>query len=416
MAAPAVGIWLLLRSFASGCTALTGVEAVSNGVLSFREPKVRTAKWTLTLIVAILGTLLIGLAVLIHAYGIVATDPGKTGYQSVLSLVTTAVMGRGVFYNITMVSVLLVLSLSANTSFAGFPQVCRLMAKDGYMPKAFLLRGRRFVYTIGTVTLTAASAGVLALFGGVTDRLIPLFAIGAFLAFTLSQAGMVQHWRKSDAPRARLYLAINAVGALATGTTAVIVFVAKFTSGAWLTMLVLVLLIAFMRAVYHHYAQVEDETHITDLDLRPDAKAPLFLLPVKRWNRASAAALRFANTLGGDLRVLHVSCDGEECEDMDVWRTMLGQAADRSQVTAPELVEVRSNYRAITGPLFDYVLQAEREHPDRTIAVVFPELVARHWYEHGLHNYRSLLLKARLFTGGCRRVTIMTVPWHLNAS
>ena len=415
-ATASVSVWLLLRSFASGCTALTGVEAVSNGVSSFREPKVRTAKQTLSVIVGILGILLMGVALLTRAYGITATTPGRAGYQSVLSLVTSHVMGRGVFYRITMASVLLVLSLSANTSFAGFPQVCHLLARDGYMPRAFQLRGRRMVYTGGIFVLAAGSALLLIVFGGVTDRLIPLFAVGAFLAFTFSQAGMVQHWRGSNAPRARLYLWINAVGAGATGVATTIVFVTKFTSGAWVTMCVLVPSVLLMRAVHRHYEQVQRETDVTSLNLDPESEAPLFLLPVECWNRAAVVALRFANNLGGELRVLHVTCDGEDeqCEDMDAWRTMLRRAADASRVKLPELVEVRSEYRAITGPLFFYVAKAEREHPQRMIAVVFPELVASRWYEHALHNYRSVLLKVKLFTGGCRRVTIMTVPWHMN--
>ncbi|HEX3969158.1 MAG TPA: APC family permease [Edaphobacter sp.] len=415
IAGPAVvSIWLLLRSFASGCTALTGVEAVSNGVQSFEEPKKKNAKRTLSVIVFILALLLAGLAILVHAYKITATDPGRAGYQSVLSIVTSAVMGRGIFYYVTIASILMVLSLSANTSFAGFPRVCGMIADDSYLPKAFSLRGRRLVYTGGVVVLGVLAAGVLVMFGGVTDRLIPLFAIGAFLAFTFSQAGMVQHWRRTGGPHSRLYLSINAVGAVATGVTTLLVFVAKFTSGAWITLAVLLSLILLMRGIHHHYEEVAAEIQVDTIAFEQVDEPPLLLLPVARWNRASVTALTFACALRGNVRVLHVQCDSGDEEDMEQWRRMLKQAAERSGVATPELIAVRSDYRAITGPLFQYVLRAEHENPRRSVAVLFPELVAARWYQQALHNYRAMLLKARLFFGGRRRVAIVNIPWQLS--
>src|SRR5579864_2124545 len=190
----AVSYWLLLKVFASGCTALTGVEAVSNGVKAFREPAVKNAQRTLTVIIFILGVLLAGISYLVKAYGIVATDPGQPGYQSILSMLVAAVFGKGFFYYLTIASILFVLSLSANTAFADFPRLCRAIAQNNYLPHGFAQRGRRLVYTYGIVVLAVLSGGLLILFGGVTDRLIPLYAVGAFLAFTLSQSGMVMHW------------------------------------------------------------------------------------------------------------------------------------------------------------------------------------------------------------------------------
>src|SRR5579863_7310452 len=192
----AISYWLLLKVFASGCTALTGVEAVSNGVKAFREPAVKNAQRTLTVIIFVLAVLLGGISFLVKVYGIAATDPGRPGYQSLLSMLTAAVFGRGIFYYLTMGSILFVLSLSANTAFADFPRLCRSIAQNDYLPQAFGYRGRRLVYTYGIVVLAVLSGSLLILFGGVTDRLIPLYAVGAFLAFTLSQAGMVMHWRK----------------------------------------------------------------------------------------------------------------------------------------------------------------------------------------------------------------------------
>ena len=255
-----VGLWLLLQVFSNGCTAMTGVEAVSNGVRAFREPTVKTAQRALTVIIALLVLLLAGIAYLVRTYGIAATDPGQPGYQSILSMLVAAVAGRGWFYYVTIGSVLLVLSLSANTAFADFPRLCRAVAQNSYLPHAFGFRGRRLVYTEGILVLAALTAVLLWLFGGVTDRLIPLYAIGAFLAFTLSQAGMVAHWRRVGGDGAAHYMLVNGLGAVATGITSLVVLVTKFTQGAWVSVLLIVAMLATMVRVRRHYARVAEET------------------------------------------------------------------------------------------------------------------------------------------------------------
>src|ERR1700733_14884050 len=204
-----VGAWLLLKAFASGCTALTGVEAVSNGVRAFRDPTSENAKKTLTVIIGLLIILLAGIGWLVKVYHIAATDPGAMGYQSLLSMLVAAVAGKGVFYYVTIGSILLVLSLSANTAFADLPRLCRIIALDSYLPKSFATLGRRLVHSAGIYALAVVSGGLLILFGGVTDRLIPLYAVGAFLAFTLSQLGMVFHWKRVRGPKAGRYMFIN---------------------------------------------------------------------------------------------------------------------------------------------------------------------------------------------------------------
>ena len=208
-------LWVLMRSFASGCTAMTGVEAISNGMSAFREPAIRHARRTLTAIIVLLAVMLAGIAYLCWAYRIGATDPGEPGYDSILSQLTAAVIGRGWFYYVTIGSVLAVLALSANTGFADFPRLCRIIAQDGFLPHNFAHRGRRLVYSSGILVLAALSAGLLIGFRGITDNLIPLFAIGAFLAFTLSQAGMVAHWWKLGGPHAKQSMAINAAARFA---------------------------------------------------------------------------------------------------------------------------------------------------------------------------------------------------------
>src|SRR5271169_1372791 len=234
-----VSAWLLLRTFSSGCTAMTGVEAVSNGVMAFHEPTAQTAKRTLTIIIVILIVMLLGIAYLVPAYGIAATDPGMPGYESVLSQLLAAVTGRGAFYWISIGSILVVLSLSANTAFADFPRLGRAIAQNGYLPHSMTALGRRLVFAQGVYALAFLTGILLIIFRGVTDRLIPLYAVGAFLAFTLSQAGMVMHWKRVGGPGSTRSMLLKGLGATATGITTLVVLVAKFTDGAWITVLLI---------------------------------------------------------------------------------------------------------------------------------------------------------------------------------
>src|ERR1035441_8409751 len=257
-----LSLWVLAKVFASGCTAMTGVEAVSNGIMAFREPKQKNARRTLTIIIVLLMTFLAGIAMLCRAYSIGATQPGVAGYQSILSQLTAAVIGRGWFYYLTIASILSVVVLSANTSYADFPRLTRTIALNNYLPHVFLIRGRRLLYSHGIYALVGFTALLLIVFGGVTDRLIPLFATGAFLAFTLSQAGMVMHWRRLGGEGANWRMAVNGIGAVATGITLVVVLVAKFTTGAWITAILVPALMSVMVAVRHHYDGVAREVAV----------------------------------------------------------------------------------------------------------------------------------------------------------
>jgi len=407
----AVGLWILLKAFASGCTALTGIEAVSNGVQAFREPVVAAARATLTAIIAILIVLLGGIALLVRYYGLMATDPGQPGYQSVLSMVTAAVTGKGIFYDLTMFSVLLVLCLSANTSFADFPRLCRVVARDDYLPHSLTIRGRRLVYSQGIWALAILAGLLLILFGGVTDRLIPLFAVGAFLAFTLSQAGMVGHWRRTaSGVRAWRGMAVNGLGALATGITVMVVVVAKFAEGAWVVVLLLPAALVFMGRVRRHYERVAEETALTG-GVVPDPRElapPIVIVPVEKWNAATEKALRFAMTLSPDVRAVHVTCEADE--NRPSW---LSAAEQPAEARKPMLVTLASPFRLVIHPIVDYVLKVEKENPERTIAVVIASMVERHWYHYFLHNQRAEILTALLLMGGDERINIVNVPWYL---
>ena len=408
-----VGTWLIIRAFASGCTALTGVEAVSNGVMAFKDPNARTAKRTLAVIVFLLGLFLAGIAQLTRTYGIMATDPGPPQYQSLLSMITAAVLGKGVLYYATIGSILVLLSLSANTAFADFPRLCRAIAEDGYLPRFFAIRGRRLVYHEGILVLAFLSALILVAFGGITDRLIPLFAIGAFLSFTLSQAGMVMHWKREGGPRWRLSLSINLVGAIATGITVVVVLVAKFMEGAWITILMIPLVILFMRAVNRHYVRVAAETRVEEIEIEP-LEVPIAVLPVASWNKASQAALQFACSLTPDVQVLHVDCPDEQGEERATdWQHQLDRTAAHHGKPSPHVISVPSPFRFITSPILKHVAEMQRNFPGRKIAVVIPELVASHWYQYLLHNHRSTALKGLLLMQGTRNVVVINVPWYL---
>ncbi len=411
----AVGAWLLLKAFSSGCTAITGVEAVSNGVRAFREPAVKSAQRTLTAVIAVLIVLLAGIAFLVRAYHIGATAPGEAGYQSVLSQLTAAVAGKGVFYYITIGSILLVLALSANTAFADFPRLCRAVAEDGYLPYGFASRGRRLVYSQGIYVLAVLCALLLILFGGITDRLIPLYAVGAFLAFTLSQAGMVAHWRRAGGKGSRGSMFVNGLGAVATATTVALVTIAKFAAGAWVTTLLIPAMVILMISVRRHYDHVEAETATPNpLDLT-DLRAPLVVVPVLYWNKIAQKGLRFALNLSSEVQALHVECEKDIGNFRQRWARFVAEPAKRAGLVAPHLVVLKSPYRFVISPIVDYVLELERNNPDRQIAVLIPELVEWHWYHYFLHNQRAEWLKALLLLKGNQRIIVIIVPWYLGA-
>jgi amino acid transporter len=405
--------WLLLQAFSSGCTAMTGVEAVSNGVKAFREPVVQTAQRSLTAIIAILALMLAGVAYLVRTYHIGATDPGQPGYQSVLSMLVAAVAGRNIFYYVTMGSILLVLALSANTAFADFPRLCRAMAEDCYLPSGLATRGRRLVFSQGIWALAVLCAFLLILFGGVTDRLIPLYAVGAFLAFTLSQAGMVMHWKRTGGPRARHSMVVNAVGAVTTGITVLVVAVAKFAAGAWVTVLLIPAMIVLMLRLRRHYDDVAAET-ADSAPLNLDGLCPpLVVVPLLRWSKIAKKAIRFALNVSPDVRAVHVG-SGDEAESLEQrWTTLVAGPAKEAGFSAPPLVLLESPYRFVLGPIVDYVLELERKNPDRQVAVLVPELVEYHWHSYLVHNQRAEWLKALLLFKGTQRIVIINVPWYL---
>ena len=410
-ATAAIGAWLLLKVFSSGCTAMTGVEAVSNGVMAFRDDTRSNAKITLTIIIALLAILLAGIALLCRGYGIVATNPEGPGYESVLSMLTRAVMGHGWFYYLTIASVLLVLALSANTAFADFPRLTRAIAIDNYMPHVFMLRGRRLLYSWGVYVLVALTAGLLIIFRGVTDRLIPLYAIGAFMAFTLSQAGMVMHWKRKGKARVRMF--VNGLGAVATGITTLVVLVAKFVEGAWVTVLLILIMILIMRAVHRHYARVHRETELDRPIKAAEVTEPIVIVPIDRWSRITEKAVSFALSMSHDIRCIHVQVADEPDAICKVWESDIAAPLRNAGKCVPRLDVLHSPFRYILTPMVDYVLRVEQESKFHKVCVLVPELVVDHWWENLLHNRRADLLKVMLLVRGNQRIIVINIPGYL---
>lgn len=425
-----VSLWLLLRAFASGCTAMTGVEAVSNGVTIFADPVVKNAQRTLTVIVVILLVLLAGIAYLCHAYGIAAMDESKPVYQSVISLLLNAIVGRGGIYYVTLGSVLAVLVLSANTSYAGFPRLCRLVALDSYLPNVFALLGRRLVYTVGILFLTGLCAILLIVFKGITDKLIPLYAVGAFLAFTLSQTGMVMHWRREAQDKnsknkagAGGALVINGLGAVSTAVALGVILVAKFTAGAWITIIILPILMAVFYGVKRHYDAVAKQIGSPKpLDLTHN-DPPVAVVPLGKWDVVSERALRFGIRLSPEVFAVYVKLpdvngedeEGEKkAQDLQAqWAEQVEKPAQAAGVPVPHLEILSSPYRKLTGPLSQYLRQLRLQYPDRIIAVIIPELIETRWWEWLLHNHRATALKANLLLLGDPRIVVINVPWYV---
>ncbi|MDB5440969.1 MAG: putative aminoacid/polyamine transporter, permease protein, partial [Caulobacteraceae bacterium] len=292
-ATQAVSLWLLMRAFASGCAAMTGVEAVSNGVGAFKAPVTRRAHQTLTVICVSLGLLLAGIAALAHGYGLGAMDQTRPGYQSILSQLAGAIVGHGVIYYVAMGSLLAVLSLSANTSFVGFPRLSQLVAQDGFLPRPFAIADRRLVFSVGVSFLTVTAGGLLILFRGITDRLIPLFAIGAFLTFTMSQIGMVAHWRRQNGRNVGR-LAINAVGATITIVALGVIVAAKFVEGAWIVVLAIPGIFGLLLTIRRHYDRLDLRLQTTGPFILEETRPPTVVVAVESRSKMTDSARNYA--------------------------------------------------------------------------------------------------------------------------
>ncbi|HJU16140.1 MAG TPA: APC family permease [Stellaceae bacterium] len=424
-----ITLWLLLRAFASGCTAMTGVEAVSNGIGAFREPTVHYAHRTLAAIVLTLVGLLVAIVYLTPVYHIAAMDQTRPGYQTVLAQLAAAVVGRGLFFFVAIGSLLAVLCLSANTSFVAFPRLCRLLAQDGYLPRAFTAPGRRLVYTAGILWLALGAGLLLAVFGGITDRLIPLFAVGAFLAFTMSQAGMAVHWRRRrraaephgepQEPRGGLLwrMGINGTGAAATGAALLVILAAKFVEGAWITIVAIPCVLLLLKVIKRYYDGIDLQLRAAGaIDLRPQ-QPPVVVTAIARWDRLADKAVRYSLLLSPDVHAVHLTrLEGPEAEEAlgqlrRQWREDVERPARAAGLAPPQLVMLPSPYRSFAGRVLRYIAALKAHDPDRPIAVVVPELVREHWWDYLLQGWRGARLRATLLRHGGPNLAVVIVPW-----
>jgi amino acid transporter len=402
-------VFLILRAFASGCAAMTGTEAISNGVSAFEKPEADNAGKTLIAMAVLLGIMFLGITSLARTVHVM-----PMAHESVVSQISRAVFGSGPLYLALQAATALILVLAANTAFADFPRLSSILARDGYAPRQLANLGDRLVFSNGIGALAFLAALLIVIFGGRTHSLIPLYAVGVFLSFTLSQAGMVRHWQKTREGRWRTKAAMNGVGAVATGLVLLVVIESKFTHGAWIILVLIPLLVTMFRAVNYHYRDMREQVTLKSADIRLGEhwgvpQQHKVVVPLSSLNRASLAALRFACSISQDVTAVIV--------DVEPQNTARVQGDWFSWYAAIPLVVLTSPYRSVVTPLLSYLEEVDQRDSERGLAVVIlPEIVPGRWWQHLLHNQTTFQLKAVLLfrqaRGGEARIVI-NVPYHL---
>jgi amino acid transporter len=391
--------FLLLTAFANGCTALTGVEAVADGVPMFQEPRARNAARTMVMMATLGVTMFVGLTFLAHAYAVV---PSET--ETVVSQLARGVFGgRNLFYYAVQAATMLILILAANTAFAGFPTLASIVARDRYMPRQFANVGDKLSFSNGIVALSLGAAALIVIFGGDQHRLIPLYMIGVFLSFTLSQSSMFLRTTRMKEPGWRLSAAISGFGGLLTFLVLIIVVMTKTLDGAWIVIVLIPILVTVFKLTRSHYESVAQQLSLTNVEVDTTPHGHIVIVPIGGVHRAVIEALRYASALAKDVRAVYVNVNPESLQmlkkDWPVWGSHV------------KLVVLQSPYRSMTEPLLDYIDRMEKEHPDDYITVVLPEFVVKHWWHHLLHNQSAMVLKAALLFRP--RVVTTSVPFHL---
>jgi amino acid transporter len=392
-------LFLILRAFASGCTAMTGVEAVSNGVPAFKPPESDNAARTLESMAVILGIMFLGIGVLSHHFGLV-----PNAQETILSQLGHRVFVGGPLYYILQAATFLILVLAANTSFADFPRLSSIMARDNFMPHQFMFRGDRLAFTNGILLLSLLAAVLLIVFDADTDRLIPLYAVGVFLSFTLSQSGMVRHWLRLKGKNWRRSLVVNGTGAVATGVVAIIIASTKFLHGAWVVVVLIPCLVGLFYSIFLHYERVSAEQEVPALPQPlPEQTLGKVVVPIASINRAVIRTLSYARAISSDVTAVHVTDDLAATEN-------LRKQWEEWGISVPLLI-LETPYRSFLGPFLTYIDALDERAPGSLVTVVLPEFVPAHWWENLLHNQAALRLKLALLS---RPNTVVTdVPYHL---
>ena len=389
---------LLLTAFANGCTAMTGVEAVSNGVPAFRPPEAKNASATLVMMAVLAITMFTGITFLAHAYQVIPTEA-----ESGVSQLARAILGsRTLLYYLVQAATTLILVLAANTAYADFPRLASIVSRDGYLPRQFMNQGDRLAFSNGILVLSAFAATLIIAFRGDTQSLLPLYMIGVFISFTLSQAGMVIHWRRTQEPGWRTSALINGFGALVTGVVLIVVAVTKTLEGAWIVLLLIPIIVIVFKSTRRHYDRVAAQLTLKGYE-PPVRRHNTVIIPIGGIQRAVVEALRYAETLSDDVRAVYVDVDPRATKQIQRdWSTWGGKV---------QLVVLESPYRSLMEPLLEYIGQVEDERPDDYTTIILPEFVPARWWQHLLHNQRALLIKGALLF---RPNTVVTsVPFHL---
>lgn len=396
-----LSLMLVLRAFASGAVALTGTEAVADGVSVFKPPESRNAAITLLLMGTLFGAIFLGISFLSQHVGLIP-DPAED--ETLLSQLTRLIAGSGWYHVLIQTSTALLLILAANTAFVDFPRLSRVIARDDFMPRQFSYRSHRLAFATGILALGALAALLIVLFSGSVSALIPLYTVGVFVAFTLSQTGMVLHWRRVKGKGWWLATLSNGLGAVVTAVVAIEVVVAKFTHGAWMVVILMPLLVLMMKAIHRHYRHTEQELAIEPEALSPAVIRPqTVLVPVSNLNRSVARALAYARSLSSSIRAIHVTDDLEAA-------TQLRMRWEQWVKDIP-LVVIESPYRDWIGPLVRYAESLSQQEPEAPLTVVVPEFVPKRWWEHLLHSQSALRLKLALLSKP--NITVVDIPYHL---
>ncbi len=391
-------LFFILRAFSAGCTALTGVEAISNGIPAFKKPESDNAGKTLVAMVLILGSMFISITVLAHRIGAVPTE-----HETVLSQVARAVFGDNVLYAIVQIATALILIMAANTSFADFPRLSSLIARDGFLPRPLSNVGDRLVFSNGIILLGALASILLVAFGGDTHALLPLYAIGVFLSFTLSQSGMVVHWFKLKAPRWQREAVINGFGAVATCVVLIVIVLTRFTHGGWIVVVLIPAIVALFLVIHRHYRDAAAQLSLEDYGAPSRARRHRVIVPVAGVHRGVVEALNYARLLSEDVTAVYVETDPAETLKV---REKWNQWGD-----GVRLEVLRSEYRSIIEPLITYLDKLDACQQDDMITVVMPQFLASRWWHNLLHNQTAFLVRlALLFRRG---MVVTDVPYRL---
>jgi amino acid transporter len=400
-----LSIFLILRAFASGATALTGVEAISDGVPAFQPPEWRNARRTLEWMGVILGAMFLGITVCTYILGVVATDPNAPHYQTVISQLAHAGFGSGAGYLYIAITTTAILVLAGNTAFSDFPRLLFFMARDDYAPHQFGRLGDRLAYSNGIVVLGVLACVLVVVFHGDVSRLIPLYAVGVFTAFTMSQAGMVSRWLRLREPGWRRGLPINIIGTATTGLVFLITGAAKFTQGAWIIVVLVPLLVLACRSVHRHYSDMRSMV-ATETPLQPEKVRTVCIVPITDLNPLALQSLAMARSFSDNVVAVHVSDDEADIERLQAKWRLWGDRVPLEIINSP--------YRSLLPPLLRYIDAMQRSLADTTVVVVLPEMVATRWWHHLLHNQTALRLKAALlYRPG---IIVVNVPYHLRRS